>query len=143
MGPSEELRLQSKDSTGDKVVAPGCASKPSHRAGVESEDHKRGKRHNLKKQKMTKGSIRIFGFTQTLGKGIIVTILTREVQLYVPRKESYPAPLSYFDVTRSTHAHLENVQENKCMTIWMSTRTEICKIRGRVSQYLRYCTKLL
>ena len=64
--------------------------------------------------------------------------MNRDLQLQVPRKESYPFPLSYIDVTRSTCADLEIVQENKCMTFWMSPRTEICQIRGRVSQDLRY-----
>ena len=34
-------------------------------------------------------------------------------------------------------------KKNKCMTMWMSTRTEICQIRGQVLQDLRYWTKLL
>ena len=47
MGPSEELRLRSKDSTGGKVVAPVCVSKPSHRAGEEPEDHKRPRQESF------------------------------------------------------------------------------------------------
>ena len=47
------------------------------------------------------------------------------------------------DVTRSSYADLEIAQENTCLTMWMSTRTENCQIRGRVSQDLRYWTKLL
>ena len=69
----------------------------------------------------------------------IVIMLNREVRLHVPRKES----LSNIDFIRSTNVDLEIAQENKCMTFWMSTRTEICQIRERVSQDSRYWTKLL
>ena len=31
----------------------------------------------------------------------------------MPRKETYRIPLSYYDVTRSTHANLEIAQEKK------------------------------
>ena len=40
-------------------------------------------------------------------------MLNREVPLYVPRKESYPIPLSYTGVTRSTFADLEIAQEKQ------------------------------
>ena len=40
-----------------------------------------GKSFDLKKQKMTKESTRIFGLTQKLGKTFIVIIFNREVQL--------------------------------------------------------------
>ena len=43
----------------------------------------------------------------------IVIILNREVELYVPREESYPFPLSKIDVTRSTYADLEIAQEKR------------------------------
>ena len=59
------------------------------------------------------------------------------VPLYVPRKESYPIPLNC-DVLSATCADLEIAQESEFMTIGMSTRTETCQIRGRVSQDLRY-----
>ena len=72
-----------------------------------------GKSFNLKKQKMTKESIRIFGLTQKLGQTFKVIMLNQEVQLHLPRKESCPIPLSSFDVTRSTYADLETVREKK------------------------------
>ena len=88
---------------------------------------------------MTKESIRILGSRRSSERlSFIVIILNREVQLYAPRKESYPVPLSCIAVTRSTYADLETAQENKCMTIFKSTRTEICQIRGRVAQDLCY-----
>ena len=98
------------------------------------------KSFNLKKQKLTKESIKIFGLTQKLGKTFIVIILNREVQLYVPRNESYPIPLKNW---WSTYVDLEIAQGSGFMTIWMSKRTEICQIRGRVSQDLRCWVKLL
>ena len=60
------------------------------------------------------------------------------VQLYVPREESFPMPLKYIDVIRSTHTDLDVAQEKELMTIRMSMETDICQIPGRVSQDLRY-----
>ena len=34
------------------------------------------------------------------------------VQLYVPKEETFPCPLKYFDVTRSKHIDLDVLQEN-------------------------------
>ena len=68
----------------------------------------------------------------------IVIKLNREVQLYVPRKESYPIPLNYIDFISATYADLEIAKENEFMTVGMSMRTKICQIRGRVSQDSRY-----
>ena len=49
-----------------------------------------GKSFDLKKQKMTKESIRISGLTQKLGRiSFIVIILNREVPLHAPRKSSF------------------------------------------------------
>ena len=64
-------------------------------------------------------------------------LIEPRVQLHVPRKESYPIPLSFFDVISATYADLEIAQENEFMTIGMSTRTAISQIRGRGSQDLR------
>ena len=73
----------------------------------------------------------------------IVIVLNREVQLYVPSQESYPTPLNYIDVMSAPHADLKIAQENEFMTVGMSMRTEICQIRGRISQDLRDWTKLV
>ena len=45
-------------------------------------------------------------------------MLNREVQLHVPRKESYPVPLSHIDVTRSTCADLKVAQEQQIYDYW-------------------------
>ena len=62
-----------------------------------------GKSFNLNKQRMTKLLIRISGLTQKLGKNFIVIILNREVQFHVPRKESFPFPLSNIENARKTN----------------------------------------
>ena len=63
-------------------------------------------------------------------------MLNREVQLHVPRKESYPVPLSNIDFIRSTCADLEIAQEKRIYDFGMSIRTEIYQNRGRNSQDL-------
>ena len=40
------------------------------------------------------------------------------VQLYVPKEETFPIPLKYTDVTRSTHADLDVVQEERVDDFW-------------------------
>ena len=60
------------------------------------------------------------------------------VQLYVPKEESFPTSLKYIDVTRSTPTDLDVAQEKRIDDNGMSTETEICQIRGRVSQDLHY-----
>ena len=61
------------------------------------------------------------------------------VQLYVPREESFPFPLKYIDVIRSTHTDLDVAEEkNESMTIGTATETEICQIHGRDSQGVHF-----
>ena len=90
-----------------------------------------GKSFNLKKQKVTQKLGKIFGLFKEIS--CIVIIWNRQVQLYVPRKESYPTPLSNIDVISSTYADLETAQRSEFMTIGISIWTEICQIRERVS----------
>ena len=52
------------------------------------------------------------------------------VQLYVPEEETFPIPLKYIDVARSTHTGLDVMQESVFMIIGTSTRTEVCQILG-------------
>ena len=40
------------------------------------------------------------------------------VRLYVPKEETFPIPLKYTDVTRSTHADLDVVQEERVDDFW-------------------------
>ena len=90
-----------------------------------------GKSFNLKKQKVTQKLGKPSGLFKEIS--CIVIILNRQVQLHVPRKESYPTPLSNIGVISATYADLETAQRSEFMTIGMSIRTEICQIRGRVS----------
>ena len=52
------------------------------------------------------------------------------VKLYSPREESFPIPLKYIDVTRTTHTNLDVKQEKR---IGISMDQEICLILGQVS----------
>ena len=97
-----------------------------------------GKSFNLKKRKMTKESNTDFwahtearkDFQATSEISFIVIILNRDVQLYVPREESYPIPLNYIVVMSATYADLEIAQRSESVTIGMSIRTEICQGHG-------------
>ena len=40
------------------------------------------------------------------------------VQLYVPKEETFPIPLKYIDVTRSTHTDLDVLQEKRIYDYW-------------------------
>ena len=42
-----------------------------------------------------------------------------QVQLYVPQEESVPIPLKYIDVTRTTHANLDVLQEKRIDDYWI------------------------
>ena len=70
-----------------------------------------GKSFKLKKQMMTKES-----FLGSPRSSVI--ILNREVQLHVPRKESYLIPHIEIDFTRSIYADLEVAQEKRIYDYW-------------------------
>ena len=40
------------------------------------------------------------------------------VKLYLPREESFPIPLKYIDVTRTTHTNLDVKQEKRIDDYW-------------------------
>ena len=66
------------------------------------------------------------------------------VKLYSPREESFPIPLKYNDVSRTTHTNLDVKQErNASMIIGTSMGQEICLILGQVSLNLLYWKKNL
>ena len=54
------------------------------------------------------------------------------VKLYVPREASFPIPLKYIDVTRSTSTSLDVMLEKISTTIGTSMDIENCQIRGQV-----------
>ena len=40
------------------------------------------------------------------------------VKLYSPREESFPIPLKYIDVSRTTHTNLDGLQERRIDDYW-------------------------
>ena len=65
------------------------------------------------------------------------------VKLYSPREESFPIPLKYIDVSRTTHTNLDVKQRNASMIIGISMGHETCRILGQVSHNLLYWKKNL
>ena len=65
------------------------------------------------------------------------------VKLYSPREESFPIPLKYIDVTRTTHTNLDVKQEKRIDDYWNIDGLETCLILGQVSHNLLYSTKKL
>ena len=58
------------------------------------------------------------------------------VQLFLPKEETFPIPLKYIDVTRSTaHTDLDVMQEKRVDDYW-NVDTETCQIHGKVSRSL-------
>ena len=55
------------------------------------------------------------------------------VKLYSPREESFPIPLKYIDVTRTTHTNLDVKKRSALMIIGISMGQEICLVLGQVS----------
>ena len=55
------------------------------------------------------------------------------VKLYSPREESFPIPLKYIDVSRTTHTNLDVKQERRIDYYGTSMGQEICLILGQVS----------
>ena len=66
------------------------------------------------------------------------------VKLYSPRGESFPIPLKYIDVSRTTCTNLDvQTRETHQMIIGMSMGQETCRILGQVSLNLLYWKKNL
>ena len=66
------------------------------------------------------------------------------VKLYSPREESFPIPLKYIDVSRTTHTNLAVKQEKRIsMIIGISMDQEICLIIEQFSHNLLYSMKKL
>ena len=55
------------------------------------------------------------------------------VKLHSPREESFPTPLKYIDVSRTTHTNLDVKQEKASVIIGISMGQETCLIHGQVS----------
>ena len=57
-------------------------------------------------------------FWSTEGDFIYRHHVEPRVQLYVPKEESFPIPLKYIDVTRTTHTHLDVLEESRIDDCW-------------------------
>ena len=59
---------------------------------------------NLQKKQMTLKSVPISRLF-TVTSSVVITMYP-ESQLYVPKEETFPIPIKYLDITRSTHTDL-------------------------------------
>ena len=64
-------------------------------------------------------------------------------KLYSPREESFPIPLTYIDVSRTTHTNWMSSKRSAPMIIGISMDLETCQILGQVSHNLLYWKKNL
>ena len=58
------------------------------------------------------------------------------VQLHAPKEETFPIPLKYIDVTRSTYTNLDVLQEKR-----IDDHGEVYQVHGRDSRCVRYETR--
>ena len=65
------------------------------------------------------------------------------VEFYSPKEESFPIPLKYIDVTRTTHTNLDVKQEKRIDDTGTLMALETCLILGQVSHNLLYSKKKL
>ena len=66
------------------------------------------------------------------------------VQLHVPKEETFPIPLKYIDVTRSTHTNLNVMQEKRIDDNWnVDANRSFFQILGKDSQILFHWKKNL
>ena len=63
------------------------------------------------------------------------------VKHYSPREESFPIPLKYIDVSRTTHTNLDVKQEKRIDDIGMSMGHGTCQILGQDSHNLLFWKK--
>ena len=78
------------------------------------------------------------GFWSMLGSFIYRHHVEPRVKLYSPRDESFQIPLTYIDVSRTTHTNLDVKQEKRIDDYGMSMGLETCQILGQVSHNLLY-----
>ena len=80
----------------------------------------------MRKLKKTSGLLQENSF-------IVITLKPR-VKLYIPKEESFPFPLKYIDVTRTTKNSLDILLEKKLMITGMWVEKENYQMHGQVSQ---------
>ena len=64
------------------------------------------------------------------------------VQLHVPKEETFPIPLKYMDVARTTHKS-GRVARKQLTIVGMSMWIAVCQTHGQDSRSLQYCMKTL
>ena len=77
-------------------------------------------------------------FWSMTGNFIFCHHVEPRVKLYSPREESFPIPLEYIDVSRTTHTNLDVIQERRVDDTGISMDQVICLILGQVSLSLFY-----
>ena len=65
------------------------------------------------------------------------------VKLYLPREVSFPIPLKYIDVSRTTQTNLDVMQERRIDDNWTIDRSRDLSDSGQVSHNLLYWKKKL
>ena len=60
------------------------------------------------------------------------------VKLYSPREESFPIPLKYIDVPRTTHTNLDVKQEKRIDDYWNIDGSRIYVVRGDIDEKTAY-----
>ena len=65
------------------------------------------------------------------------------VKLHTPREESFPIPLKYIDVSRTTHTNLDVMQERRIDDYWNIDGSRDLSILGQVSLSLLYWKRIL
>ena len=82
-------------------------------------------------------------FWSTSGNFVYRHHVEPRVKLYSPREESFPIPLKYIDVSRTTHTNLDVKQERFVDDCWNIDGQETCLILGQVSLSLLFWKKKL
>ena len=77
------------------------------------------------------------------GKFIYRHHVEPRVELYSPREESFPIPLKYIDVSRTTHTKLYVKQERRIDDYWNIDGSRILSNLGQISLNLLYWKKNL
>ena len=71
---------------------------------------------NRQNQQVTLKPVTIFGRSKVTSS--IVITMKFGIQLYVPKEETFPIPLKFVDVTRSTHTDLDVLQAKRIDHCW-------------------------
>ena len=82
-------------------------------------ENQKGLFHNLTTHSLPYAGEAINDFWSMSGNFIYRHHVEPRVKLYSPRKESFPIPLKYIDVSRTTHTNLDVKQEKRIDDYWI------------------------